>query len=103
VQVEAVVEASENLTAIEWATLPFTLAGLVLAWGLWSLHPKAWTITMFLQGLFLAIQLYDYFKGEPVYLNLLVSVLTVLYLNQSDVQLVFRKEHAPDQQEAMLT
>lgn len=87
---DVMVDVSQRLTAVEWITLPFSLAGIMLAVGLWQLRSWAWMFAMFLQGLYLAVQLYDYFQGEAVHLNLLVSVLTVLYLNQSEVQLVFR-------------
>jgi hypothetical protein len=45
---------------------------------------------MTLQGLYLAAQFYDYSQGQNVYPQLLVTVLTVFYLNQRDVKLVFR-------------
>jgi hypothetical protein len=45
---------------------------------------------MTLQGLYLAAHLYDYSQGRNVYPQLLVTVLTVFYLNQRDVKLVFR-------------
>ncbi len=45
---------------------------------------------MTLQGLYLAAQLYDYSQGRNVYPQLMVTVLTVFYLNQRDVKLVFR-------------
>lgn len=94
VSVTMFVDSCSQLSGVNWATLPFTLIGIALAWGLWTLRPRMWTYTMFVQGVFLVVQLYDYFQGEPVFLNLTVSVFTVLYLNQSDVQLVFRGRQA---------
>jgi hypothetical protein len=57
---------------------------------MWVLRPAAWLATMTLQGLYLAAQLYDYNQGQHVYPQLLITVLTVFYLNQHDVKLVFR-------------
>ncbi len=82
-------DRAEDLTLIEWLTLPVTAAGIVIAWGIWALRPAAWLATMTLQGLYLAAQLYDYSQGQNVYPQLLVTVLTVFYLNQHDVKLVF--------------
>lgn len=87
---EKISERYEDLTLIEWLTLPITAAGIVIAWGMWALRPAAWLATMALQGLSLAAQLYDYSQGQNVYPQLLVTVLTVFYLNQHDVKLVFR-------------
>jgi hypothetical protein len=83
-------ERAEDLTLIEWLTLPMTAAGIVIAWGMWTLRPAAWLATMTLQGLYLAAHLYDYSQGRNIYPQLLVTVLTVFYLNQRDVKLVFR-------------
>ncbi len=83
-------ERARDLTLIEWLTLPMTAAGIVMAWGMWALRPAAWLATMTLQGLHLAAQLYDYSSSQNVYAHLLVIVLTVFYLNQRDVKLVFR-------------
>ncbi len=90
IEPEKISERAEDLTLIEWLTLPITAAGIVIAWGMWALRPAAWLATMTLQGLSLAAQLYDYSQGQNVYPQMLVTVLTVFYLNQHDVKLVFR-------------
>jgi hypothetical protein len=90
IEPEKISERAEDLTLIEWLTLPITAGGIVIAWGMWALRPAAWLATMTLQGLYLAAQLYDYSQGQNVYPQLLVTVLTVFYLNQHDVKLVFR-------------
>jgi hypothetical protein len=92
-------ERGEELTLIEWLTLPITAGGIVMAWGMWALRPAAWLATMTLQGLYLAAQLYDYSQGGNVYPQLLVIVLTVFYLNQRDVKLVFRTRSAATQRD----
>jgi TRAP-type C4-dicarboxylate transport system permease small subunit len=92
-------ERVQDLTMIEWLTLPITAAGIVIAWGMWTLRPAAWFATMTLQGLSLAAQLYDYSQGQNVYPQLLVTVLTVFYLNQHAVKLVFRTRSTPASEE----
>ena len=96
---EEISERAGDLTLIEWLTLPLTAAGIVIAWGMWVLRPAAWLATMTLQGLVLAAQLYDYSQGQNVYPQLLVSVITVFYLNQRDVKLVFRTRDTTAQRE----
>ncbi len=87
---------AEDFSLLDWLTLPVTAAGIVMAWGMWTLQPGAWFATMFLQGLYLLAQLYDYGQGDRPYGNLLITVLTVFYLNQRDVQLVFRVHGAAE-------
>lgn len=57
-------EATEDWTARDWLTVPFTISGIILAWGMLTLHPRAWLATMALQAIYLVIHLYDYFEGE---------------------------------------
>jgi hypothetical protein len=83
-------DATEDWTARDWLTVPFTISGIVLAWGMLTLHPRAWLATMALQAIFLASHLYDYFNGEPRTIDLVITLATVFYLNLSDVQLAFR-------------
>ena len=94
IEPDEISERAGNLTLIERLTLPITAAGIIMAWGMWALRPAAWLATMTLQGLYLAAQLYDYSQNQNVYPQLLVSVLTVFYLNQRDVKLVFRTRGA---------
>jgi hypothetical protein len=89
---EEVEKLAEDLSLLDWLTLPVTIAGIVLAWGMWTLRSWAWTATIALQGVYLAAQLHDYIQGEPVYHNLLITVVTVFYLNTHDVQVVFRPQ-----------
>ncbi|NLX11932.1 MAG: hypothetical protein GXY36_19975 [Chloroflexi bacterium] len=95
-ETETFLRVSEDWTALDWLTLPFTIAGIVLAWGMWTLHPRAWFATMALQGIYLAAALYDYFQGEQVFVQMLLSVATVFYLNLRDVQVMF---HIPGERE----
>ncbi|WP_162909502.1 hypothetical protein [Aggregatilinea lenta] len=88
-------EVTEDLTLSEAITLPLTIFGTVMAWGMWTLQPRAWFLTMALQGIYLTLQLYHYTRGHASYVEMFTSLAIVFYLNQRDVQLVFRKEPYP--------
>ena len=66
------------------------LLDLIAVIGLWHLARWAWTLTMLTIGFSLANLLYRYFQEDPFYLNMVLNVLMVFYLNQRDVQRVFR-------------
>lgn len=83
-------DATEDWTARDWLTVPFTISGIILAWGMLTLHPRAWLATMALQAIYLATHLYDYLNGEPRTIGLIITLATVFYLNLRDVQLAFR-------------
>jgi uncharacterized membrane protein len=78
----------ETYTIIVIYTI-FALLDLVAVIGLWSLARWAWTLTMLTIGVSLANLLYRYFQEDPLYLNMVLNVLMVFYLNQRDVQRVF--------------
>ena len=88
-------EVTENLTVSEAVTLPLTICGIAMAWGMWTLQPGTLFLTVALQGIYLAVQLYHYTQGRPAYIEMFISLTTVFYLNQHDVQLVFRKRQHP--------
>jgi hypothetical protein len=88
-------EVTEDLTISEAITLPLTMLGIVMAWGMWTLQPRAWFLTMGLQGIYLAVQLYHYTRGHASYVEMFTSLAIVFYLNQRDVQIVFRKQPHP--------
>jgi hypothetical protein len=74
--------------------------GLVNAFGLWRLDRWAWVTTMLWVGSVLVVSLLAYWDGRPSYSVMTLSVLQVLYLNQSRVQAAFegrsgRKQQAP--------
>lgn len=78
--------------------LLFAAVGLVLAVGLWRLQRWAWVASMVWQGTGLAIALYLYVHDSPDYWWLAAGVVTVLYLNQGDVQRVFAPRRSPARQ-----
>ena len=65
------------------------VGGIVVAAGLWRLQRWAWTATMVWVGVVMALALISYFKGNPSYTVMALSVLQVFYLNQSDTQRTF--------------
>jgi LPXTG-motif cell wall-anchored protein len=81
----------------EESTLAAVAAGisLALAIGLWFLRRWAWTGVMLWHGVVLATGLLAYLRGEEPYAELAVSVLVILYLNQTDVQSAFRRRRQP--------
>ena len=67
----------------------FGLLGIAIAVGLWRLQRWAWTATMLWFGCTMAGALLAYRRGEPPYPLMVISLLTVFYLNQRDVQHAF--------------
>jgi hypothetical protein len=71
-------------------TGPFIGAlGLIVSVGLWRLRHWAWSATMLWAGVNMVQALLVYYRGEPQFPSMALSVLIVLYLNQREVQLAF--------------
>lgn len=64
--------------------------GIVIAIGLWRLTRWAWVCTMIWFGFTMAGSLLAYRQGQAPYWLMVISIITVFYLNQRDVQLAFR-------------
>ena len=71
--------------------LAIILVELVIAFGLWHLKRFAWVLIMIQQGIGMAVYLWFYTNGEPLYLSMLLSVIIVFYLNQREVQQAFKR------------
>ena len=69
---------------------------LAVAIGIWTLRRWAWVALMIVVGIALGEGIIRYLRHEPRYLIMLFNVLIVFYLNQRNVQRLFR----PDQPEA---
>lgn len=69
-------------------------AWLIVAVGLWALRRWAWTALMIMVGIALGVGLLLYMRGEPRYVIMLFNVLTVFYINQRSVQLLFLDDRA---------
>jgi hypothetical protein len=61
----------------------------IIAYGLWQYKRWAWVATMAYVGIGMGGQVWAHFFGKPDYLYMLIDVLIVFYLNQSDVQSIF--------------
>jgi hypothetical protein len=105
--VNAIAHASGVLTGLEdpivkklanaeadTSALIVALAGLIAAIGLVCLQRWAWVATMLWVGCVMAAELVLYYRGDsPNYAVMAISVVQVLYLNQSDVQKAFERGH----------
>jgi hypothetical protein len=63
---------------------------LVLITGLFRLRRWAWVMVMVANGLTMVLNLFHYFRGEPFYLSMILSLAIVFYLNSRDVQTAFK-------------
>ena len=88
-----------NRDLIDWFALgtpggtlvAFSLLGLAVAFGLFSLRPWAWLLAMTLQGLGLATALSARITGTNwVDLTMVLGIIIVLSLNQEEVRRAFR-------------
>ena len=62
---------------------------LFVVWGLWRLKYWAWFSTMVLAGIALIFGIWQYWHGGTPYVDLLINVLIVFYLNQHDLRQLF--------------
>jgi hypothetical protein len=83
---------SEVPRAAAVQTLGYTFAALLvlIAAGMWRLRRAAWVGTMLLVGFLMVIELVWYAQGAPRYHIMTLCVLIVFYLNQRQVQSLFR-------------
>ncbi len=84
----------ENIQ-VEMPPLPAMLIiayQLVVMAGLWFLRRWAWFLLMLQLGLSMGTQLILYFENQPLYIYMLISVITVFYLNQREVQRAFERQ-----------
>lgn len=91
-------QATNALLGSQIAVIVVTL---VIAFGLWTLRRWAWFLVMLELGVRMAINLWLYHSGQPLYISMILSVVTVFYLNEREVQRAF--ERVPDTEEAAWT
>src|SRR5262245_37326646 len=63
----------------------------LVAIGVYTLRRWGWTALMILIGVALGEGIIRYYRGEPRYLIMMFNVLIVFYLNQRNVQRLFRR------------
>lgn len=91
---ETVAETITPMTLIEEGAVALFMGvlNLALAFGMWRLQPWAWRLTIITAGMLLIIDMWSFFGGERELLRtagLLINVMIVFYLAQSDVRRLF--------------
>jgi hypothetical protein len=73
------------------------LVGLLLlaVIGLLRLKRWGWVLTMFLTGIGLGFNIWNYFQGTPNFIAMVGYLVIVFYLNQREVQRPFRSKVIP--------
>jgi len=59
--------------------------------GLWFRLREAWILTMIVIGLGLVFNIWNYLEDTPQYINMLIHVVAVFYLNERTVQLAYER------------
>lgn len=78
----------------DYSAFALGVIGIVIAVGLWRLKRWAWVSTMIWFGFTMAGSLLAYRQGDAPYWLMVISIITVFYLNQRDVQQAFRHRKA---------
>jgi hypothetical protein len=73
----------------DYLVVAFGVLGFAIAIGLWRLKRWAWVSTMVWFGFTMAGSLIAWAQDDPQYLLMVISIITVFYLNQRDVQQAF--------------
>ena len=77
---------SDSQHLIAALVLLIDIWGLGIIYGLWLYRSWAWPVLMVQTGTNLLVMLVNYFEGHPHYLDMVVSVLIVFYLNQTEIR-----------------
>ena len=78
-------------TVSELPLVGLALIQIIIVIGFWRLHRWAWYLVMISAGATMAVDLWQYFQGNPYYPSMFINVAIVLYLNQRDVQQAFMR------------
>src|SRR4051812_36705872 len=73
------------------ATVSAGIVGILMilaALGILRREQAGWLLAMVLTGVFLAAEIWAFTQGQPGYLWMALDVVTVFYLNQSDVRAI---------------
>ena len=69
------------------------VAGVAATVGLLSLKKWGWTLTMFLVGIGLAINILSFSSGQPTFILMLARIVQVILLDQEPVRSAFEENH----------
>lgn len=78
--------------ALAIANITLVVLFCILIAGLLAKVRWAWVATMLLIGISLLVGILDYANDEPRYLNMLVGVIIVFYLNERSVQYAYERK-----------
>jgi carbon starvation protein CstA len=67
----------------------FTVTLSIVIAGLLTKQRWAWVMTMIIIGISLLIGILEYFQESPRYINMLIGVIIVFYLNERNVRRVY--------------
>lgn len=88
-----------NMSIGDWASISanaiIAILALVGGGALLLLRPWAWTVAMLLQGYSLTIDLWSIYLGYRPYLEMLLPIVIVFYLNTREVRRVFETLRHP--------
>lgn len=88
-----------NMSVGDWASVVANAIVAILAFAggaaLLVLRPWAWTVALLLQGYSLAIDLWSIYLGYQPYLEMVLPIIIVFYLNTREVRRVFETLRHP--------
>ena len=89
-------DAPASSLMLHYGIIPFfIIAELIIIVGLWRLQHWAWFLLMLQVGLSMLGDIRGYFYGQPVYITMVINVIIVFYLNQREVQRIFKTKSKP--------
>lgn len=77
---------------LDLVQLVVAFIGVLLGIGLWRLQRWAWIAAMLWAGVTMVTALLAYYRGEPQYTSMALSVVAVFYLNSREVQGLFHPD-----------
>ncbi|MCG8350030.1 MAG: hypothetical protein MI924_19875, partial [Chloroflexales bacterium] len=83
------VQVTTGVMLLSSAYITLGIFAMVSGIGMLRMRSWAWLMAMIIQGIAMTIGLFNYFQGQPSYLEMLFSVIIVFYLNQRDIQRAF--------------
>jgi hypothetical protein len=82
----------DEVGSLDLVQFGVAIVGLALGIGLWQLRPWAWIAAMLWAGVTMVTALLAYYRGEPQFTSMFLSVVAVFYLNSREVQGLFHPD-----------